>query len=61
MIAASFSSRSFEDLELLGADQEQVPKTQASTHDAGSSSAMPPCQGGDPSYRIHLTGCTRLS
>jgi hypothetical protein len=30
----------------LGANQEQTPETQVAMHDAGSSSAMLPCQRG---------------
>ena len=42
-IVASSSSSISHNHESLGVDQEQTPKTQASTHDVGSSNVMPPC------------------
>jgi hypothetical protein len=60
-ITTSSSSSASNDHESLGADQEQAPETHASTHNAGSSSAMPPHQGGSLHNKIHLPGSTRLS
>jgi hypothetical protein len=45
MISASSFSSDADDHDSLGADQEQVFEVQASTHEAGSSSAMPQHQG----------------
>jgi len=43
MIATSSSSNDVDDHESLRADQEHAPEAQASTHDAGSLSAMSQC------------------
>jgi len=43
MITAGSSSSTSDDHESLGADQEQTPEIQASTHNAGLSSVMSLC------------------
>jgi len=62
MIDASSSSNDSHDYNLLGADQEQAPKTQTSTHDASSSSVIPPHREEVSLHSgIHLTRNTRIS
>ena len=59
-IAASSFSNDSNDHELLGADQEQTPQTQASTHDMSSSSAILSGRGGTLHSGIHLPGGIKL-
>jgi hypothetical protein len=61
MIAANSCSSASDDHELLGANQEHAPETQAATIDVSSSSAMSPRQGGSLHSGIYLLGSTRLS
>ena len=60
-ITTSFSSSASNDHESLGADQEQAPKTHASTHNVSSSSVMLPRQGGSLHNMTRLLESTRLS
>jgi hypothetical protein len=62
MIDASSSSNDSQDYKSLGANQEQTPKTQTSTHDASSSSVIPPRRGEVSLHSgIHLPRSTRIS
>jgi len=59
MVASSSSSISH-DHESLGVDRDHTPKTQTSTHDAGSSNVMPPRRRGSLYNEFHLLRSTRL-
>ena len=59
LITASSSSSDADDHESLGVDLEQASEAHASTHNVGSSSAMPQHRGGSLYNEIHLPASTR--
>jgi len=61
MITAIRTSSDSNNHKSLGADQEHSPETQPSTHQTGSSSAIPRHREGVLHNEIHLPKSTRLS